>query len=41
MIGPFLLMEVLCGFSTMIENVGIIGDRSGQLGETENTGWEG
>jgi hypothetical protein len=27
-------MEVLCGFSKMIENVGIIGDRVGQLGDT-------
>jgi hypothetical protein len=26
-------MEVLCGFSKMIENVGIIGDRVGQLGD--------
>jgi hypothetical protein len=26
-------MEVLCGFSKMIENVGIIGDRAGILGE--------
>jgi hypothetical protein len=26
-------MEVLCGFSMMIENVGIIGDRVGQLEE--------
>jgi hypothetical protein len=25
-IGPFLSMEVLCGFSKMIEDVGIIGD---------------
>jgi hypothetical protein len=33
MIGPFLSMEVLCGFSKMIENVGIIGDRTGTLGE--------
>jgi hypothetical protein len=32
-IGPFLSMEVLCGFSMMIENVGIIGDRVGQLEE--------
>jgi hypothetical protein len=36
-IGPFLSIEVLCGFSKMIENVGIIGDRAGQLGERENT----
>jgi hypothetical protein len=41
MIEPFLLMEVLCGFSKMKENDGIIGDRVGQLGEKENTGWEG
>jgi hypothetical protein len=34
MIEPFLSMEVLCGFSKMIENVGIIGDRAGQLGES-------
>jgi hypothetical protein len=33
-IGPFLSMEVLCGFSTTIENDGIIGDRAGQLGES-------
>jgi hypothetical protein len=32
-IWPFPSMEVLCGFSKMIENVGIIGDRAGQLGE--------
>jgi hypothetical protein len=32
-IGPFLSMEVLCGFSKMIENIGIIGDQAGQLGE--------
>jgi hypothetical protein len=35
MIGPFLSMEVLCGFSKMIENVGIIRDRTGQLGKNE------
>jgi hypothetical protein len=34
-IGPFLSMEVLCGFSKMIENVGIIGDRMGELRESE------
>jgi hypothetical protein len=28
-------MEVLYGFSKMIENVGINGDRAGQLGESE------
>jgi hypothetical protein len=28
-----LTLEVLFGFSKMIENVGIIGDRAGQLGE--------
>jgi hypothetical protein len=33
MIGPFLSMEVLCGFSKMIENVGIIRDQTGQLGK--------
>jgi hypothetical protein len=33
MIAPFLLMQVLYGFSKMIENVGIIRDRAGQLGE--------
>jgi hypothetical protein len=33
-IGPFLSMEVLCGFSKVIRNVGIIGDRAGQLGES-------
>jgi hypothetical protein len=32
-IGPFLSMEVLCGFSKLIENVGIIRDRAGQLGK--------
>jgi hypothetical protein len=36
-IGLFLSMEVLCGFSKVIENVGIIGDRAGHLGERENT----
>jgi hypothetical protein len=35
MIGLFLSMEVLCEFSKMIENDGIIGDRAGQLGENE------
>jgi hypothetical protein len=34
-------MEVLCGFSMMIEVVDIIGDRVGQLGDVENTKWEG
>jgi hypothetical protein len=33
-IHPFLSMEVLCGFSKMLENVGIIGDRAEQLGES-------
>jgi hypothetical protein len=28
MIGPFLSMEVICGFSEMIILVGIIGDRA-------------
>jgi hypothetical protein len=37
MIGPFLSKEVLCGFGKMVENVGIIGDWVGQLGERENT----
>jgi hypothetical protein len=32
-IGPFLSMEVLCGFSEMIILVGIIGDQAGQLEE--------
>jgi hypothetical protein len=32
-LGPFLSMEVLCRFSKMIENVGIIGDRMRQLVE--------
>jgi hypothetical protein len=32
--GTFLSMEVLCGFSKMIENVGIIRDRAGQLGKS-------
>jgi hypothetical protein len=40
-IGPFLSMEVLCGFSMMIEVVDIIRDRVGQLGDVENTKWEG
>jgi hypothetical protein len=41
MIRPFLSMEVLCGFSKMIENVGIIGDQVGQLGESREywMGW--
>jgi hypothetical protein len=34
-------MEVLCGFSEMIILAGIIGDRVGQLGKIDNTGWEG
>jgi hypothetical protein len=33
-IGPFLSMEVLCGFSKMLENVGIIGDQTAQLGKS-------
>jgi hypothetical protein len=32
MIAPFLSMEVLCSL-TKWSNVGIIGDRAGQLGE--------
>jgi hypothetical protein len=36
-IGPFLSMEILCGFSNMKENDDIIGDRAGPLGERENT----
>jgi hypothetical protein len=40
-IGPFLSMEVLCGFSEMFYYVGIIGDRVRQLGNVENTGCEG
>jgi hypothetical protein len=35
MIGAFLSMEVLCGFSKMKENDDLIGDRAGQLGERE------
>jgi hypothetical protein len=31
---PFLSMEVLCGFSKMIEIDGTIGDWAGQLGES-------
>jgi hypothetical protein len=27
-------MEVICGFSKMIEDFGIIGDQAGQLGES-------
>jgi hypothetical protein len=34
-IGPFLPMEVPCGFSKMLIIVGIIGDWVGQLGESE------
>jgi hypothetical protein len=41
MIESFLSMEILCGFSKMIKNVGIIGDRLGKLGEKENIGWKG
>jgi hypothetical protein len=33
-IGPFLSIELRCGFSKMIENAGIIGDRAGQLVES-------
>jgi hypothetical protein len=36
-VGPFLSMKVLCEFSKMVKNVGIIRDRVGQLGERENT----
>jgi hypothetical protein len=32
-IGPFLSMEVRCGFNKLLENVGIIEDWAGQLGE--------
>jgi hypothetical protein len=32
-IGPFLSIEVLCGFRKIIEYDGIIGDWAGQLGE--------
>jgi hypothetical protein len=38
MIGPFLSMEVLCGFSKMKENDGIIGDQAGQFGESGEYG---
>jgi hypothetical protein len=41
MIGPYLSMEVLCRFGKMIKNVGICRDQVGQLGEMENTRWEG
>jgi hypothetical protein len=34
-IGPFLSIEVIYGFSKMVGNVDIIGDRAGQLGESE------
>jgi hypothetical protein len=40
-IGLFLSMEVVCGFSKMKENNGIIGDWARQLGQRENTGCEG
>jgi hypothetical protein len=33
-IWPFISMEILCGFSKMVGNVGIIGYRAEQLGET-------
>jgi hypothetical protein len=33
-IWPFISMEVLCEFSNMVRNVGIIGDWAGQLGES-------
>jgi hypothetical protein len=33
-IWPFISMEILCGFSKMVGNVGIIGYWAGQLGET-------
>jgi hypothetical protein len=33
MIGLFLSMNVICGFNKMIEEVGITGDRVGQLGK--------
>jgi hypothetical protein len=33
-IEPFLSIEVLCGFSKMVRNGGIIRDRVGQLGES-------
>jgi hypothetical protein len=33
MIGPFLSMEVICGFSKMKENDDLIGDRACQLAE--------
>jgi hypothetical protein len=33
-IGSFLSMDVLCGFSKMIENVGIIGDHARKLGKS-------
>jgi hypothetical protein len=38
MIGPFLLMEVLCEFSKMKENDGIIRDQAGQFGESGEYG---
>jgi hypothetical protein len=34
MIGPFLSMEVMCGFSKIKENDELIGDWVRQLGET-------
>jgi hypothetical protein len=33
-IGPFLSIEVPCGFSELIIVIGIIGDQVGQLGES-------
>jgi hypothetical protein len=42
-IGPFLSMEVLCGFSKMKENDDLIGDWVGQLGKSGEywMGWKG
>jgi hypothetical protein len=34
MIGHFLSIELLCRFSKVIRNVGIIGDQAGQLGKS-------
>jgi hypothetical protein len=34
-------MEALCGFSKVDGNFGVIGDWVGQLGDVENTAWEG
>jgi hypothetical protein len=41
MIGPFLLMEMLCGLSGMIRLLAQLETRRGNLGKVENTRCEG